>query len=266
MNNGKPQFQYGKVSSPTWAYFRLTLDGLASTLLSIDLSQDWTNSTVAIQSNFKPSDVPNLNNPSLWYHPSENLIYSGFTGWNSTFGDEPNLPPLSLWTFEPDRSGNGIWNEIIPPRSSLWSGLTRPSQALMDSGNFSAWVIGGINPIHDGWPSPENLIPGMVQFDMASRSFSNFSIQCCDANDGILMGALHHVPSFGSKGIFVAMGGENGIGNNDEDTALIDFGTVSVLDHGKKKWWNQTTTGSQPSPRIQFCTAGIASDNDTYEM
>lgn len=75
---------------------RLTLVDPASTLLSIDLSQNWTNPTVAMQSTTKPIGAPNLNSPSLWYHDSENLIYSGFAGWNSSFGDDPNLPPLSL--------------------------------------------------------------------------------------------------------------------------------------------------------------------------
>lgn len=244
---------------------RLILDDLASTLLSIDLSQNWTNATVLIQSNTKPNGAPNLNSPSLWYHESENLIYSGFTGWNSSFGNEPNIPPLSLWTFQPDGSGSGVWNETIVAESSVWSHLTRPGQPLMTFGSDSAWVLGGITAdwgVQDD--SPENLIPGMVQFDMVSRSFSNSSVQCCNATGGIYRGALQYVPSFGPEGIHIAMGGQNGIWNNGP--GLIDFGTVSVFDPAKQEWWNQTTTGSEPSPRVEFCTAGINSTNGTYEM
>ena len=240
---------------------RLTLDGLASTLLSIDLSQNWTNATVAIQSTTKPDGAPNLSGPSLWYHESENLIYSGFTGWNSSFGNDPNLPHLSLWTFQPDGTGSGAWSETITAESSIWSQLTRPVEPLMAFGSNSAWALGGII---SGWipiqfVTPRTLIPGMVQFDMKSRSFSNSSFQCCNATGSIYRGALQYVPSFGPEGIFIAMGGFNGY-------SLIDFGTISVFDPEKQEWWNQTTTGSEPSPRQEFCTAGINSTNGTYEM
>ena len=211
MSNGTPQFQYGARFAPWMCLPWLMFHGLASTLLSIDLSQNWTNATVAIQSTTKPNDAPNLNSPSLWYHQAEDLIYSGFAGWNSSFGDDPNLPPLSLWTFKPDGSGSGAWNEIIPAQSSVWSQLTRPGQPLMAFGSTSAWVLGGITTEWNGWASPENLIPGMVQFDMGSRLFSNHSVQCCNATGSIYKGALQYVPSFGPAGIHIAMGGQNGI-------------------------------------------------------
>lgn len=248
MSSGIPQFQY------------------ASTLLSIDLSQNWTNATVTIQSTTKPNGAPNLNSPSLWYHEAEDLLYSGFAGWNSSFGDKPNLPPLSLWTFKPDGSGSGAWNEAIAAKSSVWSQLTRPGQPLMAFGPRDAWVLGGITTEWNGWASSENLIPGMVQFAMASHTFSNSSVKCCNATAGIYKGALQYVPSFGPEGIFIAMGGQNGIGNDGVNAGLIDFGKVSVFDPTKQEWWNQTTTGSKPSPRVEFCTAGVNSTDGTYEI
>ncbi|CAF9942066.1 hypothetical protein IMSHALPRED_003185 [Imshaugia aleurites] len=247
-NNGKPQFQY------------------ASTLLSIDLSHNWTNSTVAFQSTTKPDGAPNLNGPSLWYHESENLIYSGFAGWNSSFGNDLGLPPLSLRTFRPDGTGSGAWNEIIDAGSSVWSQLTRPGQPLMGFGASNAWVLGGFASEGVGPDSPENLIPGMTQFDMTSRSFDNSSVKCCNATGSIYKGALQHVPPFGPTGMFIAMGGRNGMTNNGGDAGLIDFGTVSVFDPTTQQWWNQTTTGSKPSPRVEFCTAGINSTSGTYEI
>ena len=229
-------------------------------MLSIDLTQNWTNATVAIQSNTKPDGAPNLNSPSLWYHESENLIYSGFTGWTSSFGNDPTLPSLSLWTFQPDGTGSGAWSEAITAESSTWSQLTRPVEPLMAFGSKSAWVLGGII---SGWiiPTlqPRDFIPGMVHFDMESRLFSNSSVQCCNATSSIFRGALQYVPSFGPEGIFIAMGGFNG-------HTLTEFETISVFDPAKQEWWNQTTTGSAPSPRQEFCTAGINSTNRTYEM
>ena len=247
---------------------RLISNGIASTLLSIDLSQNWTNATVKIQSTTKPDGAPNLNNPSLWYHESEDLIYSGFAGWNSSFGDGPNLPPFSLWTFKPDGTGSGAWNQIIPAQSSVWTGLTRPGIPLMAFDSTSAWVLGGTTSAWIGGAASQNLIPGMVQFDMGSRLFSNFSVQCCNAIGSIYQGALQYVPSFGPAGIHIAMGGRHRTADDDDDgsKSLIDFGTVSVFDPAKREWWNQTTTGSRPSPRVEFCTAGVNSTNGTYEM
>ena len=237
---------------------RLIFDGLASTLLSIDLSQDWVNATVTIHSTTKPDGAPNLNNPSLWYHEAEDLIYSGFAGRKPFFGDEHNLPPLSLWTFKPDDIGSGAWNQIIPARSSVWAQLTRPYVPLMTFDSTSAWVLGGT--------VSKDLIPSMIQFDMGSRLFSNFSVECCNATGSIYQGALQYVPSFGPAGIHIAMGGRYLTADNEENTGLIDFGTVSVFDPAKREWWNQKTTGSEPSPRVEFCTAGINSTNGTYEM
>lgn len=133
----------------------------------------------------------------------------------------------------------------------------------MAFGPNSALVLGGIT---SEWVGTVTPVPGMVQFDMASQSFSNSSVQCCNATGGIFKGALQYVPSFGVEGMYIAMGGENGYGDSVEEAGLIDFGTVSVFDPAKREWWNQTTTGSRPSPRIEFCTAGIDSTNGTYEM
>ena len=245
---------------------RLIIDGLASTLLSIDLSQNWTNATVAIQSTTKPDGAPKLNDPSFWYHESEDLIYSGFTGWNSFFGDHPRMPPLSLWTFKPDGTGSGAWNQSIPAGSSVWHQLTRPGLSLMAFDSNSAWVLGGTPEAWIGGASSNDLIPGMVQFDMGSRLFSNFSVQCCNATRSIYQGALQYVPSFGPAGIHIAMGGRHSTAGYNGSNSLIDFGTVSVFDPAKRAWWNQTTTGSKPSPRVEFCTAGVNSTNGTYEM
>ena len=245
---------------------RLIFDGLASTLLSIDLSQNWTNATVTIQSTTKPDGAPNLNNPSLWYHEAEDLIYSGFAGWNSSFGDAPNLPSLSLWTFKPDGIGSGAWDRVIPAQSSVWAQVTLPGEPLMAVDSTSAWVLGGTTSAWIGGAASNDLIPGMVQFDMGSRLFSNFSVQCCNAVGSIYQGALQYVPSFGPAGIHVAMGGRHSTADDGGSNSLVDFGTVSVFDPAKREWWNQTTTGSKPSPRVEFCTAGINSTNGTYEM
>ena len=216
-----------------------------------------------IQSITKPSGIPSLNYPSLWYHESEDLIYTGFAGSESDFGKQVSHP-LSLWSFKPDSTGSGTWNQVIDSNSSVWGPLTRPAAPLMAYSTNTALVLGGdrefFKPV-----SPQTLMSGMVEFDMGSHSFVNRSAPCCNATGGIERGAMEYVPAFGPEGIFIAMGGLNGLTYNTTN-GLIGFSTVSVFDPAKQEWWNQTTTGNAPSPRISFCTAGVASTNDTYEM
>lgn len=240
-----------------------TVYQLSSTLLAIDLSRNWTNATVVIQSIPKPSGLPSLNYPSLWYHESEDLLYTGFTGSESGIGKQISHP-LSLWSFKPDGTGSGTWDQVIDSKSSVWGPLVRPAAPLMAYSANTALVLGGdrefFKPV-----SPQTLMSGMVEFDMGSRSFVNRSAPCCNATGGIERGAMHYVPAFGPEGIFVAIGGLNGLTYNTTD-GVIGFSTVSVFDPAKQEWWNQTTTGNAPSPRISFCTAGVASTNGTYEI
>ena len=234
----------------------------ALSLLSIDLSQSWTNATVMIHSSAKPDGVPILNQPSLWYHEQEDLLYSGFTGSQVLFNNPPelppDLPPLSLWTFKPDGTGGGSWNELISSNSSanesVWNSMSRPAGALMAYDADSAWVLGG-------WRN--GPLPGMIHFDMMSKSFENTSAANSLYMGMLADGAMQYVPTFGPQGIFVSMGGEV-VGY--EDNAPVDFGTVSIFDPARKEWWNQTTTGEAPNGRGQFCAAGIGSTNGTFEM
>lgn len=263
MANGSPRYQYCRSAHAAYQPV-LTSSATASTLLSIDLSQNWTNATVVFQSTPKPSGVPNLDAPSLWYHDQEDVLYAGFTGTNTSVGARAprDLPPLSLWTLIPDGYGNGAWKEIVNTSSPIWDSLTRPRYPLQAYGSNSAWILGGNNlPSESPTPIGEN----MVHFDMGSRTFENSTVLCCNATRGIAGGAMQYVPSFGPEGLFVVLGGENG---NLRGLAhdLLGFATLSVFDPAKQEWWNQTTTGSEPSPRIQFCTAGINSTSGTYEM
>ena len=212
----------------------------------------------------KPTGVPNLSSPSLWYNEQEGVLYTGFAGATSYFDNSP-LPPQSLWSFEPDGTGSGSWKEVISPDASALSGITQPVEGLTAYGPDSAWYLGGY-PAQNGddWTFNQQWLPGgMIEFDMASKSFTNLSAVEYNVNGTVMRGAMHYIPSFGRRGMILVMGGITLPYNKD---GLVGFETVSVYDPAKKEWFNQTTTGSAPSPREQFCVAGISSTNNTYEM
>ena len=102
----------------------------------------------------------------------------------------------------------------------------------------------------------------MIKFDMSSQVFSNISSKTGatspSGNPGY-EGAMQYVPPFGPGGVFVVMGG-------GDYNGLIDFGYVQVYDPASGSWYNQTTTGSKPASRVNFCTAGAPSTNGTYEI
>ena len=178
------------------------------------------------------------------------------------FNTVQQILPITLWTFKPDTFGNGIWTNV-----SNWTTtstrLNRPADSLQAFSGDIAWSLGGYDETPDGPTDLEKVvIPGMIRFNMSSRSLENISSTEYTYNGGaIANGAMHFVPSFGPGGIFVAMGG--GVAQFE---ASLDFSTLAVFDPIRGEWWNQTTTGAAPIPRIDFCTAGISSSNNTYEM
>lgn len=180
-----------------------------------------------LQSTAKPCGLPSLNDPSLWYYQAEDFLYTGFTGYNSKFGSQL-FHPLSLWSFKPDGTGNGVRDQVIGPNSSVWEPLTPPAAALMVYSPNTALILGGDREIHEP-VSPQTLMSGVVQYGLVSQSFANCSAQCCNATGGIERGAMQYVPSLGPEGLFIAMGGFNGLTYNTTD-GLIGLSTVSVFD------------------------------------
>lgn len=147
--------------------------------------------------------------------------------------------------------GSGSWKETIGPNSSIWVSLTRPSPPLTAFGSRSALVLGGNTKPHE-LAASSNLLRGVLQFDFGSKTFldpnaQNVTVNCCNATGGIGTESLHHVPSSGSEGIYIAMGGLDGW-SNGAFAGLNDFGTVSDFDSANQNWLNQTTSGSKPAP------------------
>ena len=241
---------------------------LASTILSVDLSKNWTNSSVVLQTTTKPSGVPLLSYGNLWYDQSKDLLYTGFTGRVSSFGNAPSPYSLSLWSFKPDGTGSGTWNEEINPGDDAWGSLTRPYRGSQAFGGDSAFVLGGTENSQTDRDT-ENLdtdvpLTGLVQFNMTTKKFTNSTAKGFSSNQTIEMGQMHYVPSFGPNGLFMLMGGDDPLGPSDKNNFGMD--NIWVYEPVQNKWFNQTATGNIPEPRREFCLAGVNSTNGTYEM
>jgi hypothetical protein len=76
---------------------------------------------------------------------------------------------------------------------------------------------------------------------------------------------MQYVPNFGPAGVIVAAGGLKQAADASENR-LISFGSVQVYDPATNNWYEQTTTGSIPKGRKEYCMTGAASSNNTYEI
>ncbi|KAL9605628.1 MAG: hypothetical protein Q9179_001168 [Wetmoreana sp. 5 TL-2023] len=235
----------------------------SSSTLSIDLCQNWTNETVVFHSTNKPPSAPDLSITSLWYDEDNNIFYLGFTGRASRFGDWPETPPLSLWSFRPDDTGSGSWKEEIGTADPAWNHLTRTFGGYTAAGSRRALVLSGTTQdlTAAGWPYPA-LLPGIVHFDMTTKEFANKTATGFNPGGRAIWGRMQYVPSFGSNGLFLLMGGDLG----GDGTTNILFDNIWVYDAETNQWYNQTATGNIPEPRREFCIAGVNSTNETYEI
>ncbi|KAL8850831.1 MAG: hypothetical protein Q9221_004245 [Calogaya cf. arnoldii] len=232
----------------------------ANNTLAIDLSQDWVNSSVIFHSTIKPSEAPLLSESSLWYDDDDDVFYSGFTGRSSLFGDGPDPPPNSLWSFKPDGTGSGSWKVEISPHDGKWNRRTRTTGGYVASGGGSALVLGGIL---NRWTASETMdveddfrMPGLVEFNMTMKSFYNSSAANFNAQEIGGRGAMHYVPSFGPNGLFMIMGGTDFSDLNQN----IGFDNIWVYETLENHWYKQTATGAIPRGRRNFCLAGVPYD------
>lgn len=97
----------------------------SNTLLSIGLSKDWTNDTVVLHSTPKPDGVPSLRNGGIWIDEVKGILYTGFCGTESKFGDKA-VYPQGLWSFTPNGSRGGPWRNLNKTADLGFVSLPRP--------------------------------------------------------------------------------------------------------------------------------------------
>ena len=238
--------------------------------LSLDLSTDWTNTSLNLISTSRPDSTKAMSFQSLWWSEKNNMIYC-FGGERRPFG--PTLPE-SIWGFKPDGQGGGGWTEQVGPNTAIPfpPQIIRPADGASAFDDDGAYYVGGFasqgttNAVNLGW-GITRPVPGLLTFDFSSQTLTNSS------NDGgyfsslyredqsLRSGSLLNVPPFGNKGILLAIGGGDVIGRQS------DFNNVTVFDKDGQNWYSQTASGDIPDPKMLFCAVGAqGGDNSTYEV
>ncbi|KAH6626111.1 hypothetical protein B0J18DRAFT_464151 [Chaetomium sp. MPI-SDFR-AT-0129] len=199
----------------------------SNTLLSLDLTHDFTNDSVTIQSVPKPTGVPNLSHGGIWINQKEGTLYTGFSGTASRFGDQA-FSPQGLWVFTPDDSAG---------ESSNGSPQLSAGSIIYDMSNQKVYNYTSSGPNTIGRSTP-NL--------NGTTYIPNWG------NRGIIVGVGGTLPA-----------PRNG---NSSQPNPPSFQTIQIYDVDKERWYDQKTTGAVPEPRKDFCIVGSPSRNQTHEI
>ncbi|KAJ4420459.1 hypothetical protein N0V82_004336 [Gnomoniopsis sp. IMI 355080] len=241
------QFSYSSDESITYDY--------STTLLSIDLANDWTNDTLTVESVNKPPGVPDLVRGGLWADSTNNLLYNGFAGdISSQIGDE-EAQAYGLWSYEPL---NEAWTNLNASASATFQTEPRPFSGSVATGNGTGYYLGGY--IYDS-NGNKTAISGLLAYDFSSNTLTNKTVSGTMSGGMVQKGRMIYVPNFGTNGVLISLGGYN------EATAeLYSMSHAEIYDPDGDVWYQQATTGDAPEPRIEFCIAGAASTNRTFDI
>lgn len=230
----------------------------------IDLSKDWTNSTLNLVETLRPSDAVALASQSLWFDHSQNIIYC--FGGGSSFATaalrELEAPTPSIWGFKLNDKGTADWYQVMGPVSStpFPSDIHHISSGMSTFDENRAYYLGGVgSPSGDPTPSP-----GLLMFDFNTLKFTNSSDGNYLAPETSLhrwpRGAMINVSTYGDDGILVILPS----GRDRQDFA---FNNITLYDKKNRSWYSQIASGDIPPPRSYFCAVGVGGDkNNTFEM
>jgi hypothetical protein len=165
----------------------------------------------------------------IWVDDDQKLLYTGFAGRKSTFGDAASQV-TGLWSFKPDGEGAGTWTNLNNTADSAFKTEPRPFSALVASGGGAGYMLGGFT-VNASSSDPRNnaiALSGMVVYNFTTKQATNHTVSGISTNGIDQMGGMLYVPNFGPQGILVSLGGDQvGIKQAGYD-ALISMATVQM--------------------------------------
>ncbi|KAI9875031.1 MAG: hypothetical protein M1830_009003 [Pleopsidium flavum] len=255
-------------------YFKRLMElDIANTTIAIDLSTDWTNTSLTFVTTPRPAASLAENYQTLWWSKRDSSIYC-FGGEVSFAGDGADrvTPQNSIWMFSPNDQGGGDWQAALGHTSDrpFPPNITRPASGASAASSENGYYLGGYASF--GTDPNVNLplnvkqpLPGLLSFDFETSMWNNTSDGGFTASSALInarppSGAMQFVPAFGVDGILLVMGGASSQRTNP-------FNNITTYDIHGQAWHSQLATGDIPDPRDHFCAVGVQSnENNTYEI
>lgn len=227
----------------------------------MDLTQSWSSDTIIFTSVNKPDSFPIARRPVTWYSSRDTTLYA-WAGW--AYYDYPN--PAQPWALKLDNNGvpQSSWaitsTENIP--TNYWPPWAS-SYTVLNNALFSA---GGVVATTDGFiPTP-----GLLELTISSESWSNHSLP---DQESTLMGQAVALPSFGTEGVLLFMGGQLLDGemtftdySDDTNRALQDMSAISVYDIASQTSYSQKADGDVPPNMWGFCAVSVKGQFSQYDV
>ena len=247
------------------------LMAIVNNTIAIDLTQDWTNSTLTMMTIERPPLALALKKQTLWWDDTNGTIYC-FGGEKSSLPPNNDIPTPqeSIWGLRPDTNGTGNWIEYVGPTSEkpFPQNILRPAFGSSGDDGENGYFFGGYIDYKTS-PSAADVAraqaaPGLLTFNFGSLTLTNDTnvAMRVQSSTWVTPGVMLHSPFYGSSGILLAIGGDVG-----PLEAGGPFNNISVFDLGSRKWYYQAATGTIPSQRSNFCAvAAQGKDNASFEM
>ncbi|KAK7567372.1 hypothetical protein IWX49DRAFT_596709 [Phyllosticta citricarpa] len=236
--------------------------------LSIDMSSDWTNSSVEIKTVPKGGS-PIFNWPGIWPESDNSFLMWG--GYVSTKAANKTAPEKAVWRFTADSNGTGTWAKVDPGDPRSFTELTRPANGVCGTSNNTGYYIGGFHSnASDPDVSSSKTVPltGMVRYNWETQTWSNVSsIPYTSPFGTALGGQMQYISTFGTEGLMMPMGGlTSSLNSWSESSGQLALTNLTIYDQATREWHAQQTTGDAPSKRNLFCAVGAPGSGGTFEI
>ena len=231
--------------------------------MGIDLSKDWTNTSLTPVYTERPSGLYSLNREALWFDHERNVIYS--FGGDNRFGTAYRVLFDSIQGFTPDGKGGGEWKQVLGPVSEKpfpfdlhGTSGGRFANDVDDAYYLAGYISTSTSPVApDDWY--DNV--GLLKFNFKTLTMTNLtSAGLISAGLTIKWGVLLDIPIYGSDGVLLAFGGS-------QNNISVGLNVINIFDKKMQKWYQQFAGGDVPQPRVLFCAVGVyGKEHSSYEM
>ena len=234
--------------------------------LSIDLPKPWTNATVVFNTiNKNAQGATPWNLPYLWLDSANSSFFQWGGQW-SNLRLSLDTAPSVLYQFTPDGGGGGIWVPQATSAGSPFPALCRGVGGAASTKGDTWYEVGGYTTRHSdlGTNCPAATTLGsFITYNSTSAVWTSDSAAGLSPSGSLVWSHMHSVPFGRPGGLNIILGG--GIaawGSDPVQPALIGLDHIYVYNPVIKVILNQSasesTFGSTPQPRKQFCSVGLA--------